>query len=44
MEKNGVSAVFLVEKYSKYFDDFTCWLSGERLLPVGLLVLKKFQG
>ena len=30
--------VYLLENYSKYFDDFTCWLSGERSLPFGLLV------
>ena len=28
----------LFENYSKYFDDFTGWLLGERLLPFGLLV------
>ena len=32
------------EKYSKYDDDFTCWLSGERSLPFGLLIdLSYFQ-
>ena len=29
----------LLENYSKYFNDFTWWLSGERSLPFGLLVL-----
>ena len=29
---------FLLENYSKYFNDFTWWLSGERSLPFGLLV------
>ena len=29
--------VFLLENYSKYFDDFTGWLSGERSFPFGLL-------
>ena len=28
----------LLENYSKYFNDFTWWLSGEGLLPFGLLV------
>ena len=28
---------FFLEMYSKYFDDFTCWLPGERSLPFGLL-------
>ena len=28
----------LLENYSKYFNDFTWWLSGERSLPFGLLV------
>ena len=28
----------LLENHSKYFNDFTWWLSGERLLPFGLLV------
>ena len=27
------SVVFLLENYSKYFDDFTCRLSGERSFP-----------
>ena len=36
--ENGVPVVFLLEKYSKYFNDFTFWLSGEQLLPFGLLV------
>ena len=26
----------LVEDYSKYFDGYTCWLSGELSLPFGL--------
>ena len=30
--------MYLLEKYSKYFDDHSCWLSGERSLPFGLLV------
>ena len=25
---------FLLENYSNYFDDFTCWLSGERSLCI----------
>ena len=24
----------LLENYSEYFDDFTCWLSDERALPL----------
>ena len=28
----------LLENYSTYFDEFTCWLSGERSLPFELLV------
>ena len=28
----------LLENYSKYFDGFSCLLSGERWLPFGLLV------
>ena len=28
----------LLENYSKYFNDFIWWLSGEWLLPFGLLV------
>ena len=28
----------LLENYSKYSDDFSCWLSGDRSLPFGLLV------
>ena len=28
----------LLENYSKYFNDFSCWLSGKRLLSFGLLV------
>ena len=31
------SLVFLVERFSKYFD-FTCIFSGERSLPFGLFV------
>ena len=31
----------LLENYSKYFNDFTWWLSGERSLPFGLLVYCK---
>ena len=27
-----------LENYYKNFDDFTCWLAGERSLPFGLLV------
>ena len=30
--------VYLLENYSKYFDDYTGWLSVERWLPFGLLV------
>ena len=30
--------VCLLENYSKYFEGYTCWLSGERSLPFGLLV------
>ena len=29
----------LLKNYSEYFNDFTWWLSGERSLPFGLLVL-----
>ena len=29
----------LLANYSKYFNEFTWWLSGERSLPFGLLVL-----
>ena len=29
----------LLENYSEYFNDFTWWLSGERSLPFGLLVM-----
>ena len=41
--ENGVSillVVYLLENYSKYFDYYTCtcWPSGERSLPFGLLV------
>ena len=32
----------LLENYSKYFDDFTCWLLVERVLPFGPLVLLHF--
>ena len=28
----------VLENHSKYFDDFTYWLSGEQSLPFGLLV------
>ena len=28
----------LLENYTKYLDDFSCWFSGERSLPFGLLV------
>ena len=37
------SDVFLLENFSKYFDDFACRLSGERSLPFGLLVLLSLQ-
>ena len=30
--------VYLLENYSKYFDGYTCWLSGERSLPFDLLI------
>ena len=33
-----VLVVYLLETYTKSFDDYTCWLSGERSLPFGLLV------
>ena len=33
------TTALLLENHSKYFDDFSFWLSGERLLPFGLLVL-----
>ena len=36
-EKKTTQLLFHL-KTSKYFCDFTCWLSGERLLPFGLLV------
>ena len=29
--------VYLLENYPRYFDDYTCWLSGEQSLPFGLL-------
>ena len=32
-----VLLVYLPENYSKYVDNFTCWLSGERSLPFWLL-------
>ena len=32
------SGVFLLVNYSKYYDDFNCWLSGERPLPFWFLV------
>ena len=32
------TAAPLLENYSKYSDDLTCWLSGERSLPFVLLV------
>ena len=34
---------FSLENYSKYFGDFTCWFSGERSLPFGLLLTKTIQ-
>ena len=37
MGENG-DYTCLLENNSKYFDDFTCGLSGERLLPFGRLV------
>ena len=33
----------LLENYSKYFNDFTWWLSGERSLPFGLLVCQTLR-
>ena len=35
-----MSVVFLIVKYSKYFDDFTCWFSGERSLLFRLLDIR----
>ena len=37
----GVLLVYLLENYSKYFDDFACGLSGERSLTFGLFVSKR---
>ena len=30
--------VYLLENYSKYFGDYTCWVSGKQSFPFGLLV------
>lgn len=38
----SVSAL-LLENCLKYFDDVTCWLSGERSMPFGLLVILVVQ-
>ena len=34
--------VYLAENYLKYFDDYICWLSDERSLAFGLLVIFLF--
>ena len=39
LQRLKIKISLLSQLLSKYFDDFSCWLSGERSLPFGILLV-----